>query len=397
MSERKKAIYALENGRVFVGEAFGASKTVVGEAVFNTSLTGYQEILTDPSYYRQIVTMTASEIGNYGVNREDVESDGPKVTGFVVHELCLTPSNWRSEGSLDDYLKGHDIPGIKGVDTRLITKNLRHTGVMKACLSTEGISAEEAIERARAWPGLEGIDLIEGVTCKAPYIFEETPAAQWAFFKAKDEEAFYLDELEKEKRHVVVFDFGVKRSILLNLKHIGFEITVVPAYTTTEEVDAINPDAVFLSNGPGDPSALLRVHQVVRELMQKYPIFGICLGHQCIAHALGGETYKLKFGHRGANQPVKNIEEDSVVITSQNHGYAVKPEGLENTELLITEYNLNDGTIAGLRHKHLPVFSVQYHPEASPGPRESSKLFKRFYDRVLAQEEASLLPEAQRA
>ncbi len=381
MSEGKSGILALEDGSVFRGKAFGANKTVLGEAVFNTSMTGYQEILTDPSYFGQIVTMTAPHIGNYGVNPDDEESDGPKAMGLVIRELSPITSNWRSEKSLDEYLKLHNVPGLEGVDTRTITRTVRKTGVMKACLSTEDISDEEAIRRAREWPGLAHIDCVKAVSCKAIYKFEWDPQKIVPFTV----EGTHLNHptRNEHKFHIVVFDFGIKRSILKRLSYHGFSITVVPAETTAETVYALNPDGVFLSNGPGDPATLLYAHETVRELMKEFPIFGICLGHQIITHALGASTYKLKFGHRGGNQPVKNLETGKVSITAQNHGYSTKAEDLETQGALVTEVNLNDNTVAGLRLKELPVFSVQYHPEAAPGPNDADPLFEEFY-RMLA-------------
>ena len=380
MSESKRAVLALEDGSVFEGFAFGAAKTVVGEAVFNTSMTGYQEILTDPSYFAQIVTMTAPQIGNYGINPEDSESDGPKVAAFVVRDLSPVTSNWRSTMSLDAYLQEHDIPGLKGVDTRSITKKLRVTGAMKACLSTEGLSNEEAIKRAREWPGLIGVDYVKDVTCKAAYEFDPEGAESSAFTVAGTQLKPTAPAPKKYK--IAAYDFGAKKSIFKCLRRHGFEVQVFPATATVEEIEAIKPDGLFLSNGPGDPSALTYAHENVSKLLPKYPTFGICLGHQIITHALGAETFKLKFGHRGGNQPVKNTELENVYITAQNHGFASTAEAIEASGAVVTETNLNDNTVAGLRHKEWPVFSVQYHPEAAPGPNDADLLFKRFYDLV---------------
>lgn len=377
MSKIKPGILAFEDGSVFKGNGFGATKTVLGEAVFNTSMTGYQEIITDPSYFGQIVTMTAPQIGNYGVNSDDEESDGPKVMGFVIRELSPVTSSWRSEKSLDEYLREHGIPGIDGVDTRAITMKVRQAGVMKACLSTEDISDEEAVRRAREWVGLEGIDCAREVCCKAEYEFQSDEAKVIPF--TVEGTRLLRPERNGVKLHVVAFDFGMKRSILKRLSYHGFRVTVVPGDTNAARVREINPDGVFLSNGPGDPAALMYAHETVKELMGEFPIFGICLGHQIITHAIGASTYKLKFGHRGGNQPVKNVETGKVSITAQNHGYATKAEELEGCNAVVTEVNLNDGTVAGLRVKGVPVFSVQYHPEAAPGPNDADELFREFY------------------
>jgi carbamoyl-phosphate synthase small subunit len=379
MSEtRHSGILALEDGTVLRGVAFGARKTVVGEAVFNTSMTGYQEILTDPSYFGQIVTMTAPQIGNYGINPDDEESDGPKVTGFVVRDVSPVVSNWRSCESLPDYLARHGIPGLSGVDTRALTRKIRQHGVLKACLSTEGLSAEEAVARARAWQGLVGVDYVQEVTCKEIYQWQ---GASEPFTVVGTRLA--MREIGERKRYrVVAFDMGAKRNIFRKLVQHGFDVTVVPANTTAATVRDLKPDGVFISNGPGDPAAVTYAHATIRELMGEFPMFGICMGHQIITHALGASTIKLKFGHRGGNQPVKNHETGTVAITAQNHGFAATAEEIERCGAVVTELNLNDGTVAGLRHKDLPVFSVQYHPEASPGPHDSDPLFAHFYELV---------------
>ncbi|MDD4348608.1 MAG: glutamine-hydrolyzing carbamoyl-phosphate synthase small subunit [Opitutales bacterium] len=384
MCPSQSGILALEDGSVFRGIAFGACKTVVGEAVFNTSMTGYQEILTDPSYYGQIVTMTASQIGNYGINAQDLESDKVQVTAFVVRELSPVASNWRSEKPLSQFLQENDIPGLSGVDTRTITKKLRLAGVMKACVSTEGISDEEAVERARNWTGLVGVDYVKEVTSASPWKWsaesdENTP------FSVPGMERFCDRRIPRDRRyHVVALDFGAKRSIFRNLSRHGFDVTVVPADTSREEIEALQPDGIFLSNGPGDPEPILYAQKTVAELMPKYPVFGICFGHQIITHALGASTFKLKFGHRGGNQPVKNVETGKVMITAQNHGFASDPDSLLKTDAVVTEVNMNDNTIAGLRHRHYPVFSVQYHPEAAPGPNDAVPHFETFYQNVKA-------------
>lgn len=380
MTKTKSGILALEDGRVFKGKAFGAIKTVVGEAVFNTSMTGYQEIITDPSYFGQIVTLTAPQIGNYGINLSDAESDGPKIMGLVIRELSPITSNWRSEQSLDDYLKENGVPGLEDVDTRGITLAVRKAGIMKCCLSTEDISDEEAVKLAKEWKGLDGVDCPKEVTCKNIYEFkyaeeEVTPFTVQGTNLSKKEE-------KRPQFHIVAYDFGVKRSILKKLAYHGFRVTVVPADTTAEVVKALNPDGIFLSNGPGDPAALTYAHETVRNLMNDYPIFGICLGHQIITHALGATTFKLKFGHRGGNHPVKNLFTNKVSITAQNHGYATKAEDLEGGEGVVTEMNLNDQTVSGLKHRTLPVFSVQYHPEAAPGPNDADALFEDFYSMI---------------
>ncbi|MBC9866346.1 MAG: glutamine-hydrolyzing carbamoyl-phosphate synthase small subunit [Opitutae bacterium] len=380
MSVSGSGVLAFEDGSIFRGTAFGATGTVSGEGVFNTSMTGYQEILTDPSYFGQIVTMTAPQIGNYGINPEDEESDGAKVLGFVVRDLSPATSNWRSREDLAGYLARQGIPGLSGVDTRTITKRLRVHGALKACLSTQGIGDDEAIEKARSWPGLVGVDYVKEVSCKESFQWDES---------GKDTVPFTVKgtrlqppHLDRPLYRVVAFDLGAKYNIFRKLRHHGFEVEVVPANTPAEAVLERRPDGVFLSNGPGDPAAVDYVHRTVSRMIQQLPTFGICLGHQMITHALGARTFKLKFGHRGGNQPVKNLETGKVSITSQNHGFASTRAELENRGAVVTEINLNDETVEGLRHKELPVFSVQYHPEASPGPHDSDPLFDDFYQMV---------------
>lgn len=380
MSGQSYGVLALEDGTVFHGKAFGAQKTVVGEACFNTSMTGYQEILTDPSYFAQIVTMTAPQIGNYGINPEDEESDGPKISGFIIRDLSPVTSSWRSRESLPEYLERFGIPGLEGLDTRALTKRLRVAGAMKACLSTAGISDEEAVSMAKNWGGLVGVDYVKDVTTKTAYRFEASPEVTGPFLVEGTK--LYKSKTREKRFKVAVFDFGIKRSILRKLVHHGFDVHVIPATSTVEDVDALKPDAVFLSNGPGDPSAVTYAHETVSKLLPNYPTFGICLGHQIISHALGAKTFKLKFGHRGGNQPVKNIETGNVAITAQNHGFASTREELEKCGAVVTELNLNDDTVEGLRHKEWPVFSVQYHPEAAPGPNDADPLFEQFYDMV---------------
>ncbi len=380
MSDSYTAILALEDGSVFRGRAFGAKKTVVGEAVFNTSMTGYQEVLTDPSYFGQIVTMTAVEVGNYGVNKADEESDGIKVKGFVVREVSPIPSSWRSEQSLQEYLEKGGVPAISGVDTRAITKKLRSVGAMKACLSTEGISAEEAVAKARGWEGLVGVDYVKEVSCKAPYKFDVDGEVLKPF--TVEGTTLYNFKRTTPLFKCAAIDYGAKTSIFKRLAFHGFDVTVFPADTPAEKIIEFSPEAVFLSNGPGDPSAVHYAHECVSKLIRKYPTFGICLGHQIITHAIGAHTYKLKFGHRGGNQPVKNLETGIVSITSQNHGFAADAKSVENAGAIVTEINLNDNTVEGLRHKDLPVFSVQYHPEAAPGPNDADRLFADFHKLV---------------
>ncbi|HUT35116.1 MAG TPA: glutamine-hydrolyzing carbamoyl-phosphate synthase small subunit [Planctomycetota bacterium] len=358
MSETaSEAIIALEDGRIFRGRSFGAPGTRTGEVVFNTSMTGYQEILTDPSYAGQIVTMTYPLIGNYGVNPEDVESGRIQVEGLIVKECCRIPSNWRSRQSLPDYLKAQGIIGIEGVDTRALTLHIRTAGAMKAAISTDGHSAEELAEMARAWEGLVGRDMVRFVTRPEA---EPWPSPAEARFR------------------VVAYDFGVKHNILRLLAAGGCQVTVVPAYTPAEAALAAKPDGVLLSNGPGDPAALTSIVSEVQKLVGKVPIFGICLGHQLLGLALGGKTFKLKFGHRGANQPVRELTTGRVDITSQNHGFCVDMDSLPQGEVEMTHVNLDDGTLEGFRHRKLPLFAVQYHPEASPGPHDASHLFERF-------------------
>ncbi len=378
--KERNAVLALEDGSVFRGFAFGAECTVVGEGVFNTGMTGYQETLTDPSYFGQIVTMTSPQIGNYGTNLNDEESKGPKVAGFVVRDLSPVTSNWRSTDSLSDYLHKNGIPGIEGVDTRAITKKLRTAGSLKACLSTEGISAEDAVKKAQASESIVGQDYVKEVTCSESFVFDADGEQSIPFTVTGTN--LKLASTPDKTHRLVAFDFGAKKAIYKNLRRHGFEVIVVPATATVEEVKSHSPDAIFLSNGPGDPSALEYAHQTVRELLDEYPIFGICLGHQILTHAIGASTYKLKFGHRGANQPVRNQETEKVSITSQNHGFAAEKEALEACGAIVTEYNLNDQTVSGMRLVDKPVFSVQYHPEAAPGPNDAQHLFEAFHQLV---------------
>ncbi|MEM9160811.1 MAG: glutamine-hydrolyzing carbamoyl-phosphate synthase small subunit, partial [Verrucomicrobiota bacterium] len=377
MNESLPGVLALEDGSVFRGAGFGAVGTVVGEAVFNTSMTGYQEILTDPSYFGQIITMTAPMIGNYGINEQDLEADRIWAKGFVVRELSPIASNWRSTSTLPEFLAKFDIPGLQGVDTRLITKTLREVGAMKACISTEDISDEEAVKRAKEWEGIVGADYVKEVTTKEPFVYAPESAAQWPYNPVGSD---IRGPIERDKIYkIAAIDLGAKKSIFRELAFHGFEVHVFPATASLEEIKAIDPQGIFLSNGPGDPEPVTYVHELVRGLMDDYPIFGICLGHQIITHAIGAKTYKLKFGHRGGNQPVKNFDDDWVAITSHNHGFATSEEGLEEAGAVITEKNLNDDTVSGIKLKDKPVFSVQYHPEAGPGPSDAVPNFEKFY------------------
>ena len=375
-----KAILALEDGSIYRGEAFGAPGIVRGEVCFNTSMTGYQEILTDPSYKGQIVAMTYPLIGNYGVNTADVESWKPHVAGFAIRELSPVVSNWRATSSLDNYLVQNGIPGIQGIDTRALTRKLRVHGAMKGVLATTAISDADAVEQAKAWHGLVGVDYVKEVT--HPHAFawdpEDQQSSSFSLTRGENEPGGTSSPLPVADIPIVAYDFGIKYNILRRLRQRGFRVEVVPATTSAAEVIDRKPAGIFLSNGPGDPAALGYAVRSVRELVDHgLPIFGICLGHQILALALGGSTFKLKFGHRGANQPVKDFETGRVEITSQNHGFAVDPKSL-GTDVAVNRVNLNDQTVEGLRHKSKPVFCVQYHPEASPGPHDSTILFDEF-------------------
>jgi carbamoyl-phosphate synthase small subunit len=369
------AILALEDGRLFEGRAFGASGTTTGEICFNTSMTGYQEVITDPSYRGQIVAMTYPQIGNYGVTPEDAESAGPHVRGFVIGELSPVASNWRSRQSLGDYFTEHGVLGIEHVDTRALTKHLRSLGAMRACLTTE-LSSDAAIATAQAAPSMEGMDYVQEVSTPASYPWE-ADSRRFALSNASTGHLENYLELPPVKHRIVAFDFGIKWNILRRLRQAGFEVEVLNSRTPASEVLARNPDGIFLSNGPGDPAALGYIHEEIKKLIGKKPVFGICLGNQILGHVFGGKTYKLKFGHRGGNQPVKDLRSGRISITSQNHGFAVCPDSLpSNVE--VTHINLNDDTVEGIRHKDMPVFSVQYHPEAAPGPHDASYFFEEF-------------------
>ena len=403
-----KAILALADGTVFEGVSFGAVGEAEGEVVFNTSMSGYQEILTDPSYKGQIVTMTYPLIGNYGVNPEDVESHRPFVEGFVVKEGSVLPSNWRARKSLEEYLRDYGIVGIQGIDTRALTRHIRDHGAQEGVISTVEDDALRLVAKAQASPGLIGRDLVKEVCCTSPFSWGHgvwewpqgyaapgagelpggrgpgagTDATQLTLFGAR------LESRGGRRHRVLAYDCGIKWNILRQLVSAGCDVTVVPASATAEQVLALEPDGIFLSNGPGDPEGVPYLIEAVRTLIGRKPIFGICLGHQIIGLALGGRTYKLKFGHHGGNQPVKDLTTDKVEITSQNHGFAVEmasfkadPKGEilgDPNDIVLTHVNLNDHTCEGLMHRKLPLFSVQYHPEASPGPHDASYLFRRF-------------------
>ncbi|MCX7678672.1 MAG: glutamine-hydrolyzing carbamoyl-phosphate synthase small subunit [Spirochaetes bacterium] len=358
-----KAIIALEDGKIFYGTSFGSHGESVGEIVFNTSMTGYQEILTDPSYSSQIVTLTYPLIGNYGVNENDVESSRIQVRGLIVREACKYPSNFKSEKTIEEYLKENNIIGIEGIDTRALTRHIRLQGAMKAALwaNEDKINPDDLVDKARAWHGLIGIDCVKDVTCAKPY--------RWNPKK------------EKYDFRIAAFDFGIKYNILRILDALGCDITVFPASTTAEEIKNFNPDGIFLSNGPGDPAALTYAIETIRKLLGYKPMFGICLGHQLLALAIGAKTYKLKFGHRGANHPVRNMPKGTIEITSQNHGFCVEIESIpKDSSATMTHINLNDHTCEGLEDKEQKFFCVQYHPEASPGPHDSAYLFEHFIE-----------------
>jgi carbamoyl-phosphate synthase small subunit len=359
MDFSKKAILVLEDGRTFQGASFGADGTAFGEMVFNTSMSGYQEILTDPSYAGQIVCMTYPLIGNYGVNEDDVESRRPWVEGFVVREASRIVSNWRSTESLDSYLIRNNILGIEHIDTRALVRHIRDKGAMRAGISTVDLDVKALLDQVLASPEMNNRELASTVTV---------------------EETFDYPAMDEPRFHVVAFDFGVKTNSLREFSKFGCRITVVPSDTSAEEVLALKPDGIFLSNGPGDPASMTNVVEEIKKLTKtQVPMFGICLGHQLIGEAFGGETYKLKFGHRGGNQPIKDLTTGKIEITSHNHGFAVNADSLP-PDVEVTHINLNDNTVAGLRHRSLPVFSVQYHPESAPGPHDSEYLFERFVE-----------------
>ena len=354
-----RALLALEDGTTFAGDGFGARGEAFGEVVFNTSMTGYQEILTDPSYKGQIVAMTYPLIGNYGVNAEDVESAKPQVEGFIVKELSRISSNWRGEQTLGEWLAQQSVVGIQGIDTRALTRLLRIKGALKGVVSTEDLDPKRLVAKAKDSPGLIGRDLVREVSCDKPFVWEPPQGTPARF-------------------HVVAIDCGTKRNIFRMLAQVGCRVTVVPASTTAEAILDLKPNGLFLSNGPGDPEGVPYVIEAVRRCVGKLPIFGICLGHQILGLALGGETYKLKFGHHGGNHPVLDLEAQKVEITAQNHGFAVDVDSIPGQVVTLTHVNLYDKTVEGMRHKTLPIASVQYHPEASPGPHDAHHLFHRF-------------------
>ena len=390
----KQALLTLADGAIFEGVSFGAEGETVGEVVFNTSMTGYQEVLTDPSYKGQMVVMTYPLIGNYGINPEDVESTSPAVEGFIVKEASPYPSNWRSTRTLDDYLKEQGVVGIQGIDTRALTRHLRDHGAMEGVISTRDLSPDSLVAKVKASPGLIGRDLVKEVACKEPYMWHEGP---WQLGKGHEEQGLGSRVQGTELRsqlnlfpkpstlsptpyRVVAYDCGVKLNILRKLVEAGCDVTVVPPDTPASTVMGLAPDGVFLSNGPGDPEGVPYLIDNVQKLIGATPIFGICLGHQILGLALGGRTYKLKFGHHGGNQPVKDLTTGKVEITTQNHGFALDIASIPDKEIELTHINLNDQTVEGMRHRRLPIFSVQYHPEASPGPHDAAYLFQRFVD-----------------
>jgi len=363
------ALLVLADGTAYRGLSFGAPGTTIGEVVFNTGMTGYQEVLTDPSYCGQIVTFTYPELGNTGVNPEDEESNQPQIKGAIARNICPRPSNWRSTQSLSEYLIEHKIPGIYGVDTRALTRKIRTVGAMNGAISTEILDPTELLEIVQSAPSMAGLNLVQKVTTKEVYQWSETTNSHWEFNPS-------VPANTKENFTVVAIDFGVKKNILRRLASYGCRVVVVPANTPAAEILKYNPDGIFLSNGPGDPSAVTEGIETTKELLKSSkPVFGICMGHQVLGLALGAETFKLKFGHRGLNHPAGLQQQ--VEITSQNHGFAIKADSLV-PEVEVTHLNLNDQTVAGLRHKSLPLFSVQYHPEASPGPHDADYLFERF-------------------
>ncbi len=375
----KRALMVLEDGLIFEGEAFGVIGETFGEVVFNTSMVGYQEILTDPSYKGQIVVMTYPLIGNYGINFDDIESSHPQVEGFAIRELSPVVSNYRAEKSLDDYLRENSIPGIQGIDTRKLTTHLRDHGAKRGVISSVDLDPKSLLKKVQASPEMTGRDLVKEVSTKKSYTFDETlsPEFHWPTETHKGRKQF----------NIVCIDSGIKRNILRKLNQHGFKVKVVPATTTAKEIMAEKPDGVFLSNGPGDPAACKYLVETTRNLVGQVPVFGICLGHQILGLALGGKTFKLKFGHRGANHPVMDMTTNKVEITSQNHGFCVDLESLKNKDVELTHINLNDKTLEGMQHKKHPVFSVQYHPESSPGPHDSDYLFDRFYQMIAKNKE----------
>ena len=376
VQREKQAFLALEDGTIFKGYSIGANKNCLGETVFNTGMTGYQEILSDPSYAGQFICMTYPEIGNYGTSSADMEARGTFSNGLIIHNPNRD-SNWRSDNELSQFLKNNEIPAIAGIDTRALTLKLRTDGAMKSYICTDGtLSEQEAIALAKNWEGLEGQDYAAKVSCTETFAWDpdDSISSSWGTG----------DELPEAKYHVVAYDFGVKWNILRGLRRSGFKVTVVPAKTPASDVIAMNPDGVFFSNGPADPKAVTYAVDAAKELIGKYPIMGICLGHQILGLATGAKTYKLKFGHHGCNHPVKNLLKDTIEISSQNHNFAIDPDSINEELLEVTHLNLNDNTVAGIRHKSEQMFAVQYHPEAAPGPHDPFYLFEQFYSMVEA-------------
>ncbi|BAZ39826.1 carbamoyl phosphate synthase small subunit [Calothrix sp. NIES-4101] len=382
LSDAIPALFVLADGTSYRGWSFGATSTTIGEVVFNTGMTGYQEVLTDPSYNGQIVVFTYPELGNTGVNPEDEESSAPQVRGAIARNICHRPSNWRSTQSLSDYLKQHRVPGIYGIDTRALTRKIRMYGAMNGGISTEILDPGELLEQVQAAPIMKGLNLVREVTTREVYEWSDPTTDIWEFNPE-------CQGNSSPKYTVVALDFGVKRNILRRLVSYGCRVIVVPAHTSPEDILKYNPDGIFLSNGPGDPSAVTEGIETTKALLKaQKPMFGICMGHQILGHALGAETFKLKFGHRGLNQPAglqRHVE-----ITSQNHSFAIDPDSLPNNLVEISHLNLNDQTVAGVRHKTLPIFSVQYHPEASPGPHDADYLFEQFVQTMQTAKQAEI-------
>jgi len=373
MGNKTKALLVLEDGTCYEGYSFGAEGETTGEIVFNTSMTGYQEILSDPSYYGQMIVMTYPHIGNYGINADDFESLRPHIKAFIVREMCDHPSNWRSGQSIEVLFKKFNIMGIERLDTRAITRHIRNCGAMRAIISTTDKNISSLLEKVKHSPSMVGANLVDAVTCKEAYTWDKSNLPDWQYRENIDHASPF---------NIVVYDFGVKQNILRKFVERGCRLHVVPSTAKAEDVLKLNPDGIFLSNGPGDPEAVDYVIPEIRKLIGRKPVFGICLGQQLTGIALGGHTYKLKFGHRGANHPVKNMETGVIEITSQNHGFTVDPKSLNENEIELTHFNLYDGTLEGFRHRELPVFSVQYHPEASPGPHDSDYLFNKFMESI---------------